>query len=119
MIEGDRPQDVGRVHAKGRPTPTPATAALLDSYRDAMRGELADTLAELRPDREQLTLDGGAERMRPALAERLKLWDLAIKLGRELANGDDPGAWTPGPPEPPARPKGPPRLTKAQRASVT
>lgn len=49
-----------------------------------MRAELGDLLAELRPDLEQLTMDGGAERVRPALVDRVKLWDLAIKLGREL-----------------------------------
>lgn len=84
-----RPQDLGRPHKRRAPGPPPETVAILEAYRGAMRAELGDVLLELRPEREQLTITGGAERIRPALAERLKLWDLAIKLGRELnAPGD-------------------------------
>jgi len=82
--ESARPQDLGRAHRRTRPGMAPETAEVLERYRGAMRAELGDCLIELRPEREQLTLTGGAERIRPALAERVKLWDLAIKLGREL-----------------------------------
>jgi hypothetical protein len=95
--ENARPQDVGRSHHRSATTPAPATIEVLERYREAMRAELGDVLEELRPPAAQLTLAGSAERLRPPLAERLKLWDLAIKLGRELAapapGGDpDPGA---------------------------
>jgi hypothetical protein len=80
-----RPQDVGRRHRRTAPGPAPETVAILERYREALRLELADVLEELRPDRAQLTIAGGETRLRPALAERLKLWDLAIKIGRELS----------------------------------
>ena len=47
-----------------------------------MRAELEETLADIRPDAGQLTIAGGVKR--PELAERIKLWDLAVKLAREL-----------------------------------
>lgn len=119
MSDGDRPQDVGRSHARRRAAPDAATAAMLDRYRAAMLDELGDTLDELRPGREQLTLDGGAQRIRPQLADRVKLWDLAIKLGRELAAAPDEL-----PPEPgdtaavPARRSRAPRLSAKDRRAI-
>jgi hypothetical protein len=75
---GDREQDVGRRHRRtGEPEP------ILERYRDAMRAELADLLDELRPATGQLTIAGDIER--PKLEQRRALWDLAVKLGRELA----------------------------------
>lgn len=83
--ETARPQDLGRPHRRtARAGPTPETARVLERYRAAMRAELGDLLGELRPELEQLTIAGGADRIRPAIADRVKLWDLAIKLGREL-----------------------------------
>jgi len=115
---GDRPQDELRPHRRARSAPAPEVAAVLERYRGAMIAELGDTLDELRPDREQLTLTGGSERMRPALAERLKLWDLAVKLGRELAGAEV------APPAPGGTalsqrpPASAPRLTAAQRRQL-
>lgn len=93
--ETARPQDLGRPHRRTTPGPTPETIEILERYRGAMRAELADVLDELRPERAQLTIGGGEERIRPALADRVKLWDLAIKIGRELAA---PGAGLEDPP---------------------
>jgi hypothetical protein len=116
---GDRPQDVGREHRR-RGGPSPETEELLERYRAAMRAELDDLLGEIRPAGGQLTLEGGAAR--PALEQRRALWDLAIKLGRELAAAPEPIA--PGGSEPAAVP-GPrkrsrpaPRLTVAQRRAL-
>ena len=115
---GDRPQDVGRRHRKGF-GPSVETEAILDRYRAAMRLELDDLLGEIRPASGQLTIDGEIER--PALDRRRALWDLAIKLGRELAGAPDPVA----PPElephagPSARRAGAaPRLTVAARRQL-
>lgn len=85
---GARPQDVGRAHRRRRGRSV-ETAEILDRYRAAMRAELADVLADVRPATGQLTTDGTVAK--PALADRLKLWDLAIKLGRELGGDEDPG----------------------------
>jgi hypothetical protein len=86
--ENARPQDVARPHKRTRGTPAPETEALLDRYRAAMRAELAYLLDEIRPPAPnvgQLAIDGTIPVVRPKLAERKDLWDLAIKLGRELS----------------------------------
>lgn len=115
----DRPQDVGRSHhGRRRSEPAPATAEVLERYRTAMRDELGELLEELRPAREQLTMLGAPERLKPALAERLKLWDLAIKLGRELGTGEElPAAGAPAPRPIDARSPAP-RLTARQRREL-
>lgn len=92
--EGARPQDLGRPHRSTRGAPAPATVEVLERYRAAMRDELGEVLVELRPDLEQLTVDGSGRRLKPALAERLRLWELAIKLGRELAAPGAEPDWT-------------------------
>jgi hypothetical protein len=95
MAEADgRPQDQGRRHRK-RADPSPETATLLAEYQDAMRDELRDLLRELKGstaptgllDSEFTTSE---VRTRPALSERMKLWDLAIKVGRELGTEISP-----------------------------
>jgi hypothetical protein len=81
-----------------------------------MRAELGDLLEELRPDLAQLGMDGAATRIRPAIADRVKLWDLAVKLGRELAA---PGAADLDPePEPPASTSSSRRARQAPRISA-
>ena len=116
----DRPQDVGRAHRKAG-APGPETARILEAYRNAMRAELEDTLAELRPEAGQLTIAGGVKR--PELAERVKLWNLAIVLARELGSSVDIPAPEPGATVAGDRPSGAtrgraPRLTKRDRASL-
>lgn len=83
MTDNDRPQDVARPHTR-RASPAPETLELLGRYREVMRAELEDLLAEVRPGLEQTAAFGAPAPIRPALADRIKLWDLAIKLGREL-----------------------------------
>jgi hypothetical protein len=113
MPSGDRPQDVGRSHAR-RGSVGPETDAVLDTYRAAMRAELRETLIELRPHLGQQTFTG--EIAKPALADRLRLWDLAIKLARELAGGADV---EPDAPAAPARsPARPPKLTARERRAL-
>lgn len=115
----DRPQDAGRAHRRTKAGPSPESDEVLERYRAAMRAELDDVLGEVRPAGAQLTLEGSSERIRPPLADRLKLWDLAIKLGRELANGED---WSEPPPPPPTRTSGraggAPKLTARERRSL-
>lgn len=90
-VDGARPQDVERPHRrKGKPSA--ATTALLARYHAAMRADLARTLEDLEGTASsQLELDGSSTVKRPALAERVRLWELAIKLGRELGTEIDVG----------------------------
>lgn len=93
MIDNDRAQDVGRRHRR-RGAQSPETRALLATYQDAMRGELRAVLAELEgtvaPTGLLDTEFTKAEvRIRPDLAARTRLWDLAIKIGRELGSAID------------------------------
>lgn len=120
MVENDRPQDVGRSH-KRRGAPAVETEALLERYRAAMRSELSDLLEEIRPGAGQLTIDGAVDR--PTLEKRRALWDLAIKLGRELAGAPEPMIGAPGGSEPAPTPdrrraRPAPRLTVAQRRAL-
>lgn len=123
MIENDRPQDVGRSHERRTRAPAPETAEILERYREAMRAELVDTLEELRPppvdEPAELVLGADPPKVRPQLPERLKLWDLAIKLGRELANGEEP-EWSSTPVPSPAvtRSRPAPKLTARERRAL-
>lgn len=84
-----RPQDQDRPHRK-RAQPSPETASLLAEYQASMRSELRAVLAELRgklPDPGLGLIN--AEPERPNLTDRMRLWDLAIKLGRELGTEVD------------------------------
>lgn len=87
--DNDRPQDVGRRHSRkpkgGEDDP------LLIRYQRTMRLELTDLLDALQPVPQDQGL-GMVEvpPKRPSLADRAKIWDLAIKLGRELGSAIDP-----------------------------
>jgi len=93
-----RPQDQGRRHRR-KGSPSSETTSLLASYQAAMRDELRDVLRELKGtvqptgllDSEFTTSE---VRARPPLTERMKLWDLAIKVGRELGTEVDGSAAT-------------------------
>lgn len=97
-----RPQDQGRPH-RARGKPSPATSTLLARYHAAMRSELEATLVEIAGATVVGLLE--TEVKRPPLADRMKLWDLAIKLGRELGTEVDPGP-LPGDPAPAAKRSG-------------
>lgn len=102
MTDPGRPQDQGRRHrARGRTSTE--TDALLDLYRAAMRTELRAVLVDLEgtPAAPGLIPDVAPARVRPSLADRSRLWDLAIKLGRELGTGIDAD---PTPQDAPGRP---------------
>lgn len=111
---GDRPQDVERTHRR-RGAPAPATVELLERYHGAMRAELEDLLTEIRPSSGQLTIAGDVER--PTLDRRKALWDLAVKLGRELDGAADP-APAPGTAAASSPARRAPRLTPAQRRQL-
>jgi len=82
--ETARPQDLGRAHRRtARAGPTPETARVLERYRAAMRAELETLLEAIGARRAGLMPDVPGELVIP-LPERARLWDLAIKLGREL-----------------------------------
>jgi hypothetical protein len=94
-----RPQDVGRSHR--RRTARPPEVRLLAAAYVALRAELADCIAELRP----LPIDPDAPivfgtpppKVRPSLADRDRLVQLIARLlailGAEVeAPGDDQGA---------------------------
>lgn len=89
----DRPQDVGRRHSRNarRGRPDAASDALLDRYQATMRGELAALLDDLTPKPADLGLGlVPAPDSRLPIADRMRIWDLAIKLGRELGSAIDP-----------------------------
>ena len=91
MTEGARAQDQGRRHRR-KGTPATATASLLTRYQDAMRTELGSLLDEIagEPMPPGLLDEGKVPPVkRPAVAERARLWDLAIKIGRELGTEVD------------------------------
>ena len=94
-----RPQDAGRRHAR-KGAPSPASAALLERYQDAMRAELNAVLDEIRGAESPAGLLDGPVTVRPPLRDRAALWDLAIKIGRELGASIDP---TPVPTAAPVR----------------
>jgi hypothetical protein len=89
--DGTRPQDEGRVHRR-KGAPSAATLSLLADYQDAMRTELRAVLDELagQPAPAGLLPDAAKVRVRPSIGDRMKLWDLGIKLGRELGSEIDP-----------------------------
>ena len=109
MTEPDaRPQDAVRSHRR-KGAPSPATASLLAEYQDAMRLELRAVLIELQGSEPPAGLGMvPAVRVRPSLTDRSRLWDLGIKLGRELAGEIDPRPAAPdGPASTRARAKRP------------
>ena len=107
----DRPQDAGRKHTR-RGIPSAATLELLERYRNALRAELSETLEDLRPD-------AARSKGKPQLAVRLKLWDLALKLARELGSGTDvsPAPTAAVAPSDATRGRAP-RLTRRDRARI-
>lgn len=91
----DRPQDAGRSHRR-RPRLSAASASLLARYHDALREDLDTVLDELRGTVAptgllDAQLAPGEVRTRPPVKERAALWDLAIKLARELGTAIEPG----------------------------
>lgn len=95
MNDAGRPQDQGRRHRR-KGAPGAETATLLDTYRAAMRAALRQVLHELEGTPQPDGLTGPVPNKPPSTTERAKLWDLGIKLARELALetdlGDDPPA---------------------------
>jgi len=73
-----------------------------------MRRDLRGCLLLLAPrETGQLRMDGAPDERSLPIAERIRIWDLAIKLGRELGTEVDAPA-----PEAP-REGGPPRTRRA------
>jgi hypothetical protein len=106
VTDAGRPQDQGRRHrAKGQPSAE--TASLLAEYQAAMRDELRACLVELKGSVAPTgLLDSeftvSEVRTRPPLKDRAALWDLAIKVGRELGTAVDAGPAKGSPAEAPA-----------------
>lgn len=104
----DRPQDVGRRHRR-KGEPSGATSTLLARYQGAMRDELGALLDELKPTPPAPGLGlVPTEQKRLSIADRSRRWDLAIKIGRELAAEIDPPApaeGVAGDPAAPAKPR--------------
>ncbi len=93
MADSGRPQDQGRRH-RARGAPSAATLTLLASYQAAMRLELERLLRELegQPPVAGILPPAAGEAIAPklpSLAERSKIWDLAIKVARELGTEVD------------------------------
>jgi hypothetical protein len=76
-------EQVRRGRGKGRPNPQ--TVQLLGEYHSAMRLELRSLLREINATIRPAAL----KQPRPSLAERAKLWELAIRLGKELGSEID------------------------------
>lgn len=80
------PSGPRRVHRR-KGAPSAATRSLLADYQGAMRDELRGLLADLAPKAPAGQLDIMGQPLparRHPLGERSKMWDLAIRLGREL-----------------------------------
>jgi hypothetical protein len=112
-----RPQDAGRPHRR-RGAPAPEADEILDRYRRELRAELGELLEEIRPGAGQLTISGGTAR--PTLEVRAKLWELSMKLARELERSAEPEPTTSSTPEPAPgrRAARAPRLTAAARRQL-
>lgn len=107
MIDGSRLATAGKSH-KRRGRPSSETASLLAEYQAAMRDELRACLEELQGSDPPpgLALDGKpAAKERPKLDVRMRLWDLAIKVGRELGTAVDATPATAGAEPAAARPR--------------
>jgi hypothetical protein len=102
--ESDRPQDVGRQHRR-KPAQGSVDRALVERYQATMREELARLLDDLAPVPQPDGLHGPVPAKRPDLATRSRVWDLAIKLGRELGTAIDPDPSPAGAPLPARRRK--------------
>src|SRR5438045_2974930 len=88
-IDGARPQDVGRRHAR-KGSPSPETLALLTRYQATMRDEMRGILEALSAVKPVGLLDVAPELAIPlGDAQRDRLWDRAVKLGRELGSAID------------------------------
>jgi hypothetical protein len=61
----------------------------LSTLLDDLRGRLPDPGLGLLED--AIARGDVVERIRPSLKERAPMWDLAIKIGRELGTSIDPG----------------------------
>lgn len=85
--DSERPQDAGRPHRR-KGAPSAATVALLDTYQSRMRTALAAVLDVVEPGPTAGLV--GDHVNRPAITDRMRYWDLAIKLGRELGSAIDP-----------------------------
>ena len=94
----DRPQDVGRKHA--RSAGGTADRALVERYQTSMRDWLGLTLDALEGEVQPDGLHGPVPRKRPTATEAGRLWDLAMKLGRELGAAIEPDPLPDGPPAP-------------------
>jgi hypothetical protein len=94
MADDGRPQDQGRRHRRAG-KPSAETTTLLVRYQAAMRAELSALLADIAgrmPDHGLLGAAPGEDiqPVRPALKDRAPMWDLAVKLARELGTEVDP-----------------------------
>lgn len=91
--------DPGASHArKGRPSP--ATRDLLAAAHAALRDELSDTLAELRPEpvaARELTIGDPMPKGRPELPDRVRLVGLIGDLMKLLGTEIVPAPATPTP----------------------
>jgi hypothetical protein len=109
--EVGRAQDQSRRHRR-KGAPSTETATLLAQSQAAMRAELRTLLVDLGgklPD-PGLGLGGPPELVRPPLKERIPMWDLAIKLGRELGTEVDES--------PPIETRNPESPTRRRRGKV-
>lgn len=88
-LDGARPQDVGRRHVR-KGSPSPETLALLTRYQATMRDEMRGILEALSAVKAAGLLDVAPELAIPlGDAQRDRLWDRAVKLGRELGSAID------------------------------
>ena len=86
MIEGDRPQDVGRSHAR-RGAPSPATAALLAEWQETQRRVLRYLNDRAQPKTGGLMPDAPSEW--PSDAELERIVKLGIVVATSLGSAID------------------------------
>jgi len=109
MPANDRPQDVGRSHARKRPSASStANAALIERWQAVERATLERVTVALEGRDNGKGLDGSAmPREYPSNSETAALIDLGVKIARDLGSAIDP--------HPLEAIAGPPAPTRARR----
>ncbi len=102
QVRDDRPQDVGRRHARKRP-PAPADRALIERYQETLRTWLDRVITELGGKPQPDGLLGPVPAKMPTTTEAGKLIELGGRITAQLGSAIDPDPLPANGPEVPRR----------------